>query len=93
MGIEQGEMGELKRKTESKGYKNSLSLSVSVRSFWHNLQLEWKLSSKHLPSSSFWQKLYNCPRKLKEDSGNGIYTAPAEWYWCIGETKWKSVGD
>lgn len=40
MGIEQGEMGELKRKTENEGYKNSLSLSVSVRSFWHNLQLE-----------------------------------------------------
>ena len=93
MGIEKGEMGELKQKRESEGDKNSLSLSRLVISFWHNLQLEWKISSKHLPSSSFWQKVYNCPRKLKEDSGNGIYMAPAEWCWCIGETKWKSVGD
>lgn len=90
MGIEKGEMGELKQKRESEGDKNSLSLSGLVMSFWHNLQLEWKLSSKHLPSSSFWQKVYNRPRKLNKDSGGGVY---AEWCWCIGETKWKRVGD
>ena len=40
MGIEKGEMGELKQKRESEGDKNSLSLSQLVISFWHNLQLE-----------------------------------------------------
>lgn len=40
MGIEKGEMGELKQKRESEGNKNSLSLSRLVISFWHNLQLE-----------------------------------------------------